>query len=314
MRVLLTGAGGFVGRHLAEYLAKQGHEVTAGLRSSKSGDSCFIRHVRLDIRSPEAIRHALLLAQPETVIHLAAQSNVADSWRDPLHTMQLNAIASLHLLEAIREICPAAKLISIGSSEEYGATPDHGEPITELSPCIPQNPYAVSKFAAGQLLMQTARRDGLNVIHVRPFNHFGPGQSPGFVVADFASQIAMIETGRMDPVIRVGNLSAKRDFTDVRDVVRAYASLSENEVEPGIYNVSSMIPREIVGILHTLVQFSRVPIEIEVDTGKFRPVDIPVYVGSSDKLRKAVGWSPRWSFEQSLLETLNWWRGQVQDS
>ncbi|THF74916.1 GDP-mannose 4,6-dehydratase [Cohnella fermenti] len=308
MRVLVTGAGGFVGRHLVDHLAMRGHDVVAGTRGSEARVRPGIRSVSLDMLSAEDIRKAVSLSKPEAIIHLAAQSNVADSWRDPLHTMRLNTIASIQLLDTIRELCPGTKLISIGSSEEYGATPQCGEPITETAPCLPQNPYAVSKFSAGQLLLQMARRDGLNVVHVRPFNHFGPGQSLGFVIADFASQIARIEQEETAPIIRVGNLAAKRDFTDVRDVVRAYASLIECEAEPGIFNASSMSPREVGGILHTLIGFSQAPISIEVDNGKFRPIDVPVYVGSSDKLRQAVGWSPQLNFEQSLLETLDWWR------
>jgi len=309
MRILVTGAGGFAGRHLVPLLAQRRHEVTAGVHESRPEPVAGVSCVRMDVMNRDNVMQVVKDAQPDAIVHLAAQSNVRRSWANAAETLQCNTIASLHIYEAMKSACPHAKLLSVGSSEEYGgeALPDR-EPITERAPCVPLNPYAVSKFAAGQLLRQLARQDGMRVIHARPFNHFGPGQREGFVVADFASQIVRIESGAGEPVIKVGNLSAVRDFTDVRDVVRAYLLLLESDIESGVYNISSMVPREIRWILDRLIASAKTAIRVEVDPEKLRPVEIPVYVGSSKKLEQAVGWKPQYDIERSLQETLEWWR------
>jgi GDP-4-dehydro-6-deoxy-D-mannose reductase len=176
---------------------------------------------------------------------------------------------------------------------------------------LPQNPYSTSKLAMGQVALQLARRDNLKVIHVRPFNHFGPGQLEGYVVSDYAAQVARIEKGLIPPVIKVGDLSSSRDFTDVRDVVSAYALLLEKNLESGIYNVCSGIPREIKGILELLISYAKVKVAVEVDPERFRPSEVPIFVGSADKIKRATSWFVERSFEESILETLEWWRGMV---
>jgi GDP-4-dehydro-6-deoxy-D-mannose reductase len=308
MHILVTGAGGFVGQHLVPLLVQRDHHVIAGVHNQATLFDKEVQTVQLNVMDRDKIIDVMKETKPDVIVHLAAQSNVRVSWEHPLETIQMNTIAAINILEAMKTACPQAKLISVGSSEEYGMFYSNGESITEQSPCIPQNPYAVSKFAAGQILLQKAYKDNLLVIHARPFNHFGPGQKLGFVIADFASQIVQIESGAREPVIRVGNLASQRDFTDVRDIVRAYLLLVENNAAPGVYNISSMIPREIQWILHTLIDNSNVKISIEVDPGKLRPIDIPVYFGSSEKLRQAVNWQPEFEFKQSLMETLEWWR------
>jgi GDP-4-dehydro-6-deoxy-D-mannose reductase len=310
MRVWVTGAGGFVGRHLVRELARRGHEVIALMRSARPLDGAA-EWVELDLMSQDRLPSLLERLRPEGVIHLAAQSHVRTSWEQPAETFGVNTIGTIHLLTALRTAVPSAKLLTVGSSEEYGLAGKSGEPLTEEHPCLPQNPYATSKLAMGQIALQLARQEGLDVVHVRSFNHFGPGQREGFVVSDFCSQIARIERGLQPPVLRVGDLSAKRDFTAVSDVVEAYALLLERDVEPGVYNVCSERPRSIQSVLDRLLTLAKVPIRVETDPARLRPSEVPLFVGSAEKIRRATGWRARTPWEDSLRETLEWWRCQV---
>lgn len=309
MRVLVTGAGGFVGGHLVLALVDRGHHVVAGgIQDSNFKFQREIEIFNFDITDYLSIEQIISKIKPDAIIHLAAQSMVKRAWEEPAGTITVNTIGTINLLKAVKEHVPHAKIINIGTSEEYGLTGKKGEPLEEHYDCLPQNPYAVSKLAAGQVALQLAKKDSLNVIHVRPFNHFGPGQQLGYAVSDFASQIAQIEQGLCPPVIKVGDLSAQRDFTDVRDVIDAYITLLEKKVESGIYNVCSGKPRSMNEILDFLIQQSRIPITIQVDQDRLRPSDVPLFVGSASKIKKAVGWEPKRKFEDSLLETLEWWR------
>lgn len=309
MRILVTGAGGFVGNHLVQYLLQTGHDVYAGTNKSGYLDK-NVTNLKLDVLDKNSLTDALTSIRPEAIVHLAAQSNVKSSWELPAETNQLNIISIINLIEGMKYACQEAKLLSIGSSEEYGSAGRSGELLTEESPCQPQNPYAVSKYAAGQLALQLGAKENIKVAHMRPFNHFGPGQNLGFVISDFSSQVVQIERGEIEPVLKVGNLHAYRDFTYVKDIVRAYAMMLESEYVPGIYNVCSDSPREINSILNSLVSHSKVQIEVQIDPNKFRPVDVPMYRGSSGKLRKMIDWEPALAFESSLVETLNWWRNK----
>jgi GDP-4-dehydro-6-deoxy-D-mannose reductase len=200
----------------------------------------------------------------------------------------------------------------IGSNEEYGAPQPDELPQTEESPLRPNNPYAVSKVAQDFLGLQYYLAYGLPVVRVRPFNHTGPGQSPRFVVPAFASQIARIEAGLQEPVMRVGNLDAARDFSDVRDIVRGY-HLAVTKGEPGeVYNLASGRPQSVRGLLETLLGYSQVKIRVEIDPERYRPVDVPVAYGSAEKFRQRTGWMPQIPFEQTLRDTLEYWRGQVE--
>ncbi|MDR3586007.1 MAG: GDP-mannose 4,6-dehydratase [Desulfosporosinus sp.] len=310
MRVLITGAGGFVGNHLIKELSKRGHEVLAG---TLSGDitSKICQRLEFNITESYQVEAILRDLKPEGIIHLAAQSMVKHAWEYPLETVQVNTVGTIVLLNAVKKYLPLTKVVCVGSSEEYGLSAKTGKPLTEEDPCMPQNPYATSKFAAGLIALQMAKRDNLYVIHVRAFNHFGPGQQLGFVVSDFASQIARIEEGLTESVLKVGELSASRDFTDVRDVVRAYALLLENEVKPGIYNICSGVPRAAKEILDFLVKAAKTPIRIQVDETRYRLSDVPVFIGSSAKVHKAVAWQLERNFYVSLTETLDWWRQNI---
>lgn len=311
MRVLVTGAGGFVGGHLVLSLAARGHQVVAG--ESQHNNTKFARDIevfKFDITDYPSLEENIGKIKPDAIIHLAAQSMVKRAWEDPAGTIGVNTIGTINLLKAVKMHAPNAKIINIGTSEEYGLAGKKGEPLEETYDCLPQNPYAVSKLAAGQIALQLAQKDNLKMIHVRPFNHFGPGQQLGYAVTDFSSQIAQIEKGCCPTVIKVGDLSAQRDFTDVRDVIEAYITLLEQKVENGIYNICSGKPRSIQSILNFLIQQSKIPISIQVDQDRLRPSDVPLFIGSASKIKNAVGWEPKRKFENSLLETLEWWRTQ----
>lgn len=309
MRIMVTGANGFVGQHLVKHL-KQKHIVFATGRSPVPLSDMNVPYLCMDITDPSSIKESLKQSVPDAVFHLAAQSMVKLAWVDPITTLQVNIIGTINLVDALKDILPC-RLITVGSSEEYGLTGKSGEPLTEDHPCLPQNPYAISKLTMGQVALQLAQRHELKLIHVRPFNHFGPGQQLGYVVSDFASQVAEIEQNIKPPVLMVGNLSARRDFSNVRDVVQAYSLLLEKNPASGIYNVCSGIDRSAQEILEILLNYATVPIEVKQDKHKLRPSEVPLFVGSYAKLKQATGWQPRQKFENSILETLNWWRNKV---
>ncbi len=318
MRALITGAGGFVGGHLSTYLlAHTDWELRGTVFPRPVTEQPTERRLRLqyaDLRDAEGVRALVEEIQPHYVFHLAAQSFVPASFADPWDTLENNIRAQLNLLEAVRRSGRRARILVIGSNEEYGA-PEPGElPQTEESPLRPNNPYAVSKVAQDFLGLQYYLAYDLPVLRVRPFNHTGPGQSPRFVVPAFASQIARIEAGLQEPVLKVGNLEAARDFTDVRDVVRAY-HLAVTRGEPGeVYNVASGEARSIQGLLEELLSYSEVEIQVETDPERYRPVDVPVVYGNAGKFRQQTGWEPCIPFEQTLQDTLNYWRERVSES
>lgn len=314
MRILVTGASGLVGGHLVSELLNRGHEVFAGIRRENSGFSKPVVSYVLDLLDNQQIVSMIKEINPDGIIHLAAQSRIQVAWQDPATTFLVNTIGTINLIEAVKRHAPAAKIITVGSSEEYGATAKKGEPLTEKHPCCPQNPYASSKLVTGQIALQMAHSGHLNIIHVRPFNHFGPGQPEGFVVSDFASQIARIEKLQYPPVIKVGDLSVKRDFMDVRDVVDAYVLLLEKDVPSGVYNICSGFPRTVKDILDVLLKKSNISIDVKTEPERFRPSEVPIFIGSSDKIHQATGWKPKRKFEESLHETLEWWRSRLDQS
>jgi GDP-4-dehydro-6-deoxy-D-mannose reductase len=308
MKILVTGGKGFVGQHLVKLLKKREHKVYIGDRNLVPNGDLHENESHVDVLNKESIVHCLKMTRPNVVIHLAAQSNVKISWDNPGVTIDVNVIGTINLVEAVREFNSETKIITVGSSEEYGLTAVRHKFLIESLPCLPQNPYAVSKYCAGEIALQIAKKHNINVIHVRPFNHFGQGQSLGFVVSDFCSQIVEIERGSKEPVLQVGNLEASRDFTDIFDIVDAYSLLIEKGVENGVYNVCSGKGRKISTILNYLLNSTNKEIEVVVDKNKFRPIEVEKFVGVAKKLQDATGWQPSRDFNQSLENTLDWWR------
>jgi GDP-4-dehydro-6-deoxy-D-mannose reductase len=314
---LITGAGGFVGRHLCEYLLKHTDWDLTGTLFCPSKEtespSPRLQFHSLDLRARESVHSLFEDIRPNVVFHLAAQSSVPTAFKDPWDTLENNVQSELNLLEAVRESGREVKFLVIGSNEEYGAPEPEDLPQTERSSLRPNNPYAVSKIAQDFLGLQYHLAHGIPVVRVRPFNHTGPGQSPRFVVPAFASQIARIESGLQEPVMRVGNLSTSRDFTDVRDIVRAY-HLAVTEGKPGeVYNLASGQAYSIQEVLEELLSYSEVDIRVERDPDRYRPVDVPLVYGSAEKFQKHTGWKPQIRFEKTLQDTLAYWREQVQN-
>ena len=317
MRALITGAGGFVGKHLCDYLLAQTNWELMGTVypdpvEAQPAEPCFrLRHV--DLRDPEVVQALVDEVQPDYVFHLAAQSFVPTSFADPWDTLENNIRAQLNVLEAVRRSERDTRVLVVGSNEEYGAPKPDELPQTEDSPLRPNNPYAVSKVAQDFLGFQYHQAYGVLAIRVRPFNHTGPGQSPRFVAPAFASQIARIEAGLQENVMMVGNLAAARDFSDVRDIVRGYY-LAVTQGEPGeVYNLAAGQSVSIQSLLDTLLSYSQTEIRVERDPDRYRPVDVPVVYGSAEKLCRLTGWEPQIPFEQTLHDVLEYWRGQVSD-
>lgn len=305
-RVLITGATGFVGGYLVAHLA-EAHpdwQVTGTTRHAAQADS---RLIRCDLRDAAAVAALIAQGKPEMVVHLAGQSNVPASLKDPETTLANNILGTLHLLDACRVHTPNARLLIVSSSEVYGPTPPEAQPLREDRPLYPANPYAVSKAAQEMLALQYAHSDGLDVVVARPFNHIGPGQTDHFVVSAFARQIVAVERGERR-VIAVGNLDAARDFTDVRDVARAYGLLLERGERSGAYNIGRGTAVPIGDVLDTLCRLAHVAITVERDPARLRPSDAPVMMADTTRLRHATGWQPEISLTQSLDETLAWWR------
>jgi GDP-4-dehydro-6-deoxy-D-mannose reductase len=315
--VLITGAGGFVGGHLVEYLLTlPGLSLHAAVQDPPGQNPRLdakpdIGQYEVDLRSVGAVRALLDAIRPDLVFHLAAMADVAKSFANPWETLENNIIAQVNLLEAARGLRLDCRMLVVSSAEIYGAAGAGGQPMNEETPFRPTSPYSVSKVTQDMLGLQYFLAHKMAIIRARPFNHIGPNQRGGFVAADFASQIAEIEAVRRAPVIAVGNLSAERDFTDVRDVVRAYY-LMLVQGEPGeAYNVCSGRAYSVRYLLDTLLRYSTVPIEVRQDEARMRPSDVPRRVGDATRLRQRTGWEPTIPFEQTLLDILNDWRKRV---
>lgn len=310
MKILVTGAGGFVGGHLLRFLLEHGHEIcTLGQGVPKISLLCG--HIELDILDKVAVKAALGKLKPEAVIHLAALSNVSDCWQAPEKTIGVNVCGMLHVLEAFAETRDGGTFLSIGSGDAYGLAAKAGRPLSEDDVCLPQNPYAISKLCAEQMALQVGGKLGVKVIHTRSFNHFGPAQALGFVVSDFASQIAAIEAGQREPALSVGDLSAARDFTYVTDVAAAYTALIENAALAGVYNVCSGKAVKIQEVLDKLLALSPIKVEVRKDSAKLRPSEVLFFVGNNRKIRESIGWKPKVSFDEGLVKTLEYWRGRL---
>jgi GDP-4-dehydro-6-deoxy-D-mannose reductase len=312
MRVLVTGASGFVGGHLCEHLVAEG-DLVVGLSASgrwPEGLAHLDRAVRLergDLADVEESEFAGLLRrkQPEVVYHLAAQSNPSKSLADPRGTWALNLGGALNLLEALKAaaIEPRPRVILVSSGVCYGNPAPEHLPVREDCPLRPNNPYAASKAAADLLGIQHHLAQGTDVVIVRPFNHAGPRQSPTYVLSGLALQVAEVEAGRRTH-LDVGNLDVVRDFTDVRDVVRGYRLLARHGKPGEVYNLGSGRGTKIADALEHLRGLAHRPVEVRIDPARVRPVDQPLLVADAGKLRAATGWEPRHTIEQTLADTL----------
>lgn len=318
MRMLITGITGLAGSHLAEHLLRDSDVEVHGTvrwRSNRENISSFEDELELhecDLKDPYAVLRLLQEVRPQRIFHLASQSNVASSWVSPRETLINNITAQLNLFEAVRQMPHDDLRIHVsGSSEEYGMVFEEELPVTETNPLRPLSPYAVSKVTQDTLAYQYHKSYGLHIIRTRSFNHTGPRQSDVFVASNFARQIVEIEMGLRVPVIRVGNLEAKRDFTDIRDVVKAYA-LALDRCEPGdVYNIGSGEAVSIKQLLKRLLGMSKLVIHVEQDPRRMRPSDIPTLVGNIGKFRRSTGWVPRIPFHKTLADLLDYWRERL---
>lgn len=312
MRVLITGASGFAGRHLIDHLqTAEPHQELHGTVLEPTATPDSVQLHRVDLRDHQAVTDLVKAFCPERIYHLAAQSSPRQSFIQPWETLENNIRSQLNLIEACLRTRIKPRLLVVTSAEIYGNT---NTPLNENSPLEPTSPYGVSKVTQDMLALQYHRSHALPILRVRPFNHFGPGQREGFVAPDFAMQIARIEVGQQPPVMEVGNLNAQRDFTDVRDTVRAYHQVIEKGIPGEVYNVASGTTHSIQYMLDTLRSYSTIPIEVRQDPARMLPVDVPMKCGDVSRLQAVTGWQPHIAFEQSLLDLLNDCRQRVRAS
>lgn len=319
MKALITGAGGFVGFHLARHLLEQDDIEIFGTTYLAPEDYPHLQGYDLslqqvDLTDDDVVYHLLEDIQPDQIYHLAAQSFVPESFESPWDTLSNNIKAQLTIQQAMLKLDLPSRLLVVGSAEVYGPVSPDDIPIDEQQPFRPPSPYSVSKVAQDMLGLQYYISHNLPVIRVRPFNQIGPGQSKRFVAPAFASQIAAIEAGQQEPKLYVGNLDARRDFTDVRDMVRAYR-LVMSLGEPGaVYNIGSGQAHSIQELLDILLHHTDAPISVHVDPARVRPTEVPVFVCDPAKVRATTGWEPTYTFEQTLGDVLDDWRGRVNSS
>ena len=347
MRVLITGVTGMAGSHLAEYVLAQHPDATVlgtyRWRSKLDNLEDLGRAGRLNALQPNALKDgrvevqpaALNLVecdlldawsvrtmidalQPDRIFHLAAQSFVPASWSQPDQTMRINVEGQINLFEAVRRTVPGALIHIAGSSEQYGLVREDETPIKETNPLRPLSPYAVSKIAQEQLAYQYAQSYRLRTVSTRGFNHTGPRRGHVFVTSTFALQIAEIEAGTQPPVLYVGDLSSRRDWTDVRDMVRAYwlalDGLAAGKFEPGaVFNVGSGVARSVQEMLDILLELANVQVEVRVDPTRLRPSDVALLHADASRFRAATGWAPQIPFRQTMADLLDYWRARVRE-
>jgi len=310
-RVFITGATGFAGRHLMATLSPLENAVYGtAYPQPPHPEEKNIFH--LDLRSERDVYEAVKRVQPHWVFHLAAISNVGTSWRKKRETLETNVMGTFHLFEALKKFAPEARILFVSSSDVYGFSPgkEEGKPriFAENDPLHLSSPYALTKFNGELMAGFYSRWEGLDIVIVRPFPHTGPGQSPEFVCSSWARQVIQIERGSQEPVIRVGNLEVQRDFTDVRDTVRAYLLLAQKGRTGEVYNVCRGRGVALRKILEILISSTSKEVRVEQDPEKLRKVDIPSLVGDNGKLRTETGWEPRIPLETTLADLLDYWR------
>jgi GDP-4-dehydro-6-deoxy-D-mannose reductase len=312
VRALITGIGGFVGRHLLDHLAKQGDDVAGlGRAADVLGLGSSVRVSATDLSDRAAVERFVREVQPEAVYHLAAQSSPADSLRDPWGTIGNNLLAQINLFEALLSAGLKPRVLVVGSSDEYGPVKPEDVPTHENVPLRPTTPYAVSKVGQDVMGYQYFAQHGLPVVRVRPFNHTGPGHDARFVIPSFARQLAEMEAGVREPVLRVGNLDVARDFTDARDMVRAYRLALVSGLPGEVYNLGRGQSVRIADMVEELIGLCRITVQIRVDPGLLRPADVPRQEADTRKFTTLTGWQPRIPWHTTLTDTLEYWREKV---
>lgn len=303
--VLVTGASGFVGSHLLPLVAAEpGVRIEAWTRDPVASWPSA-RWTVIDMADRREVEAAVAAAPPDAVYHLAGAAHVGQSFSSVADTLATNALGTARLLDALRAHAPGARVLVVSSSTVYRPS---DTALSEASPLGPTSPYGLSKLATERLAVRAWADDGLHTVVARAFNHVGPRQSPAFFASSFASQIAAIERRTRSPVLRVGNLEARRDLTDVRDVVLAYHLLMQHGEPGGIYNVCSGRAHAIGDLLRTMIGAARVPVTVEVDASLLRPNDTPLVLGSHDRLSAATGWAPTFTLERTMADVLEDWR------
>jgi GDP-4-dehydro-6-deoxy-D-mannose reductase len=308
--ILVTGAGGFVGPYLVRALVAHGATVHGcGIGAPPDGTP-LASWREADLADSEALRGCVAKTAPAGVVHLAGQSSAARSFEAPEETMRANVTGTWNLLDAVRQAAPAARVVVVGTSEVYGP----GEPgtrVAETASFRPVSPYALSKATADQMAASFAGVHGLDVVRARPFGHTGPGQTDRFVVPAWAKQVAAIEAGHAEPVIRVGNLQVTRDLSDVRDIVQGYVALLARGAPGAAYNLCRGEGTPLTAVIDALVSMARVPVRVEVDPARLRPADVPYLVGDPTLAARDCGWSVTRPLADTLRDVLEDWRARA---
>ncbi len=311
---MVTGAAGFAGGHLLDLLERDDCEIVGWRRPGeplppgRSETLGAVRWVTFDIRDRDAVHAAVSAARPDVIYHLAGAAHVGAAWTKTALTLEINALGTHHLLEAVARARLRPRILIPSSAYVYQPS---DRAIAEDAPVRPNGPYGLSKLAQEMVGLRAFDEDAIPVIVSRSFNHVGPRQDPSFSTSSFSRQIATIEAGRAEPVMLVGNLAARRDLTDVRDTVRAYRAIAEHGTPGQIYNVCSGVAYPVSDVLDGLLAASRRPIAVRVDPARLRPSDTPLVLGDPSRLRDELGWRPQIPFEQTLRDLLDYWRGAI---
>jgi len=308
-RTLVTGANGFVGSHLLDRIIGRGPVVAWFYPEGPPPPAApGLEWRAVDVTDRAAVARAVADAAPSRVVHLAGAPNVAASWQGVVPYLLINAMGTDHLLSALAAAGRPCRVVVVTSSQVYQSSAD---PIDENAPLVPSSPYGFSKLAQDELARAIADSENLDVVVARPFNHTGPRQTASYAVPSFARQIARIELGLAPPVLRVGNLDTRRDLTDVRDVVGAYETVLDRAPRGRVYNVCSGRAWRIQDLLDMLLRMSHTDVRVETDGARMRPNDLPTSVGDGSRIRAEIGWTPVIPIEQTLRDTLDWWRGEA---
>jgi len=307
MRALVTGSNGFVGCHLVAELQENGYAVFGVDLTANAETNCEIAII--DLLDSQAVREYVAKLNPDVVFHLAAQANVGLSWKKPQLTYEVNVLGTINLLEAVKELQKPCRVIITGSADQYGLTGLVKKPISETIELNPQNPYAASKKAVEEIADVYMKAYEMDIIKTRSFNHSGPGQGLGFLIPDLCNEIVNVERGLSD-CLKVGNLEAVRDFSDVRDVVRAYRLLAEKGRSGEVYNVGSGVGRKAQDILDILISMSSCEVKVKQDESRMRKSDTPILVCDRTKLHKHTGWVLLRSLDETIKDTLEYYRAR----